>query len=241
MDRSSLERLLGVQEYDEKVRGLSQVLGNLEVSSGASAANQELAALRNKSRELDAKIKMAQARRDELEERSRSLLLKSKSMRAKEVSGAISHRDLGAAELEIEHLDQQRSQLEDEELELLGELDFLEEEAGKLKAASDAKRLEAHQISESNSAKVSELDSELDALASERALAASMVDSALLGIYESIRSRVGSMTLATIVNSSCEGCRLKLSAVEIANVRKTLAGEFANPPTCEQCGRLLLI
>ncbi len=63
-----------------------------------------------------------------------------------------------------------------------------------------------------------------------------MEDKALLKRYDDIRAKAGGVGIAKIEGSACGGCHMTLPATLIKAVK-----EMAQPQTCENCGRLLLV
>lgn len=239
MEKSDVEKLFALQEIDDKLRELEHKMNRLDDVSGAKALADELKSLQSTLKEIDARIDTLARRRDELDERSRSLMTKVKSMKAKETSGAISHRDIASTELEISNLESQRSDLEDEELEILSEIEGLEPEMEETQRRISGKIGELEGIREQNATVLADLGTQRSEMDAKRLELSQSVDPVLLKLYGDIYARVGTMALARVENGNCQGCRLKLSAVEIESVKRSLLGEFTRPPTCEQCGRIL--
>jgi predicted nucleic acid-binding Zn-ribbon protein len=137
---------------------------------------------------------------------------------------------------EITALKRRVSQLEDQELELMEQIEPLDAELASLATRRNeldgrASGLRA-QIAE---AEVS-LDAELAAVRAERATAAAGIDPELLDRYETLRPQSGGIAIARMVGGHCGGCHLALSAMEVDRIRKLPPEE---PATCEECGRLL--
>lgn len=241
MNKSSLEQLASVQEVDIKLSHQRQSLEQLNETSGINAIVRQVKVLKTSLSELQTRLRSVQHERDELDEVSSRLMAKVKRMRAQEKSGAISHRDIATTEAEISHLESQRSDLEDKELEVLSEIELVEGEIASLKVSLADKEGELSGLRIIVEKSSEELSSNISELNRKRLELVEGIDPALLKIYESIHGRVGSVALAKVENSSCQGCRLKMSAVEVEGVKKVLQGEFSRPPTCEQCGRILYI
>ena len=71
----------------------------------------------------------------------------------------------------------------------------------------------------------------------ERGDAATRLDPGVLTEYERRRARFGGVAVAKLDGSRCGGCFLDLSTVELAAVRATPPGDYAD---CPQCGRMLV-
>jgi predicted nucleic acid-binding Zn-ribbon protein len=146
-------------------------------------------------------------------------------------------RDLQAMASEVETLSARASQLEDEGIAVLDELEPLEVALGALEAeevALDAEEVEAKEEAEQTGG---ELRAELEALEAQRAVAAAAVPADLLATYERLRDRLGGVGAARLVGDRCGGCHLTLPSTELDRVRHLPADVVV---TCEQCGRILV-
>ena len=83
----------------------------------------------------------------------------------------------------------------------------------------------------------SEIEAEITAERAVRETAAADVDDELLAEYDGMRKRYGGIAIARLVGTTCQGCHLSLSAVEVDRIRKMSLDERV---TCEECGRLLV-
>lgn len=236
-----MDQLFALQDVDAGLWERSHKLSILEESSGARAAADVVKLLRMDLKSMNSRIATLVVRRDELDGRSRDLMAKVKNIKAKEMSGAISHRDFATTEAEISHLETQRSELEDAEFEVLSEIEQIEFQIQEVQQKLLVRDAELSELKAANANVVAVIKNEVADLEGKRSELTGVIDGSLLKTYDGIRLRVGSMTLARIENSNCQGCRLKLSSVEIESVKRVLAGEFSRPPTCEQCGRMLYI
>lgn len=152
-------------------------------------------------------------------------------------SGSIGNpRELQALQDEIGALKRRISQLEDQELEVMEQIEPLDAElaaAAQERATLDARGTALRgQIAEEEVA----IDAELETVRAERATIAAGIDADLLAEYDQLRPQSGGIAIARLVGGSCGGCHLSLSAVEVDRIKK-LPPEA--PAHCEECGRLL--
>ncbi|TAN20247.1 MAG: hypothetical protein EPN30_10815 [Actinomycetota bacterium] len=241
MNRLALEQLFKLQEVDTRLHELRTKLASLVETSGQKAVAGDVRALLQSQKVMNSKMETLVSRRDELDEHSRALMAKVKNIRAKEMSGAISHRDFASTEAEISHLEAQRAELDDAEFEVFSQIELLESQTQDLEQSLSQKNTQLSELKQMNSGVANGLNAEIASLEDRRSELLGLIDVDLEKIYEEIHARVGSMTIARVENGNCQGCRLKLSSVEIEGVKRTLAHEFSRPPTCEQCGRILFI
>jgi len=208
-------------------------------------ARARLTAIGARRADLDRRRRAERVVRDEVVGRQTALEaeLAATEQRRREVSarlygGSVSaSRDLQAMASEVETLSARASQLEDEGIAVLDELEPLEVALGALEAeeaALDAEEVEAKEEAEQTGG---ELRAELEALEAQRAVAAAAVPADLLATYERLRDRLGGVGAARLVGDRCGGCHLTLPSTELDRVRHLPADVVV---TCEQCGRILV-
>ncbi len=82
-----------------------------------------------------------------------------------------------------------------------------------------------------------EIEAELAEVHAQRAEAATGVPDELWPEYDRLRAQLGGVAIARLAGSTCQGCHLALSAVEVDRIRKLGTDETVH---CEECGRLLV-
>lgn len=238
MTSPAFEALLAVQGLDVAVDQHRHRLGHLP-------AHARIAGIAARRDELEARRAAVRAVRDEIAARQATLEaeLAATEHRRQEVSarlyggGVSSSRDLQAMASEVEALSARASQLEDEGIAVLDELephDATLDGLDREEVGLDAEEREAEAEAEQASA---ELRADLDRLAEERAAAVAAVPADLLATYERIRGRLGGVGAARLVGDRCGGCHLTLPSTELDRVRHLPAEAVV---TCEQCGRILV-
>lgn len=153
-------------------------------------------------------------------------------------SGSVtSPRELQAIQEEIDALGRRQRQLEDQVIELMEQAEPLD---GELETAQAARADLDRQVAgaqASMAASEAAIDEELASVEAERDEARAGVADDLLARYDKMRPQYGGVAVARLVGSSCGGCHLVLSAVELDRIRH-------QPPdalvTCQECGRLLV-
>lgn len=152
-------------------------------------------------------------------------------------SGTVGNpRELQALQDEIAALKRRISQLEDQELELMEQIEPLDAEL----AVASARRTALDDRAAGLRAQIAEeevgIEAQLVQVREERAAIAGEVAPELLAEYETLRPQSGGIAIARLVGGSCGGCHLGLSAVEIDRIKKLPPDA---PARCEECGRLL--
>lgn len=233
-----LEDLLHVQELDttaDQLRHRREVLPQraaaAELRRTIAATDAALAAT---AAERDALVRDQRKREDEVARIAAHVGEEEQKL----YSGAVvAPRELQALQQEVESLRRRQRGIEDEVLELMEKIEPLD--AALTSGASQRAELEANLAErEAELARAEgEIAEELAVVGSKREEAATSVEAPLLERYERMREQLGGVAVARLVGSTCGGCHLTLSAVELDKVRH-------EPPealvTCEECGRLLV-
>lgn len=235
---SALDRLLDLQEHDTAADQLRHRREHL-------APRQELAGLDDTARSVAERRATVEAERHDLvREQTRledevSLVEEKRTQTDRQLySGSVTApRELQALQDEVAALDRRRRTLEDELLEIMTAVEPLDAALADL--ASEAERLDADRdrVSGELAAAEAEIDAEIATLEAERSELAGGLPPEQLTAYDDARRRLGGVAVARLVGTSCGGCHLMLSAVEIDRIRKLPADQ---PAVCEECGRLLV-
>lgn len=137
---------------------------------------------------------------------------------------------------EVEHLKRRISDLEDAELDLMGELEAAQE--GQARVGEQKTKLE-----EQLRAEVAERDQQVAALAAEakqvrdtRAARAKSLPDGLLALYEKLRASKGTGA-ALLQRGRCTGCQLEIPVSDLDRYRKAPANEVLR---CAHCDRILI-
>jgi uncharacterized protein len=236
--RSSLERLLAIQEQDTAVDQLVHRRDHLperaalvEHEGQVSAVEAEQSSREERREELAATIARLQTDVGALEARIAEV---TRTMH----SGAVTvPRELQALQHEQESLRRRQDHLETEELEIMEELDPLTEEVAGLDGRLEELATERERLADALLQAEVDLEEELTAVTGRRAAAAEGVDAELLATYEGLRGELCGIAVARLVGSVCGGCHLGLSAVEVDRIKKQPPDALVR---CDECGRLLV-
>ncbi len=234
---SRWDALLSLQEHDTTTDQLVHRRAHLPAIGELEQVMGDLAA-------LEGAVAEVQARRQDLGRAQQRLedeiaTLNDKAMRHDKTlyGGTIGNpRELQALQDEIAALKRRISQLEDQELELMEQIEPLDTEL----ATSAATRGDLDQRGEALRGQIAEeqvaIDADLERVQGERDAIAAAIDPELLEEYDKLRPQSGGIAIARLVSGHCGGCHLGLSAVEIDRIKKLPPDA---PAHCEECGRLL--
>jgi hypothetical protein len=235
---SVLEQLLVVQEHDTTADQLRHRRDHLP-------ERDALAALDARRDALTERRDAVRSRRDELgraqkraEDELALVEAKRRETDAKLYGGTVrAPRELQALQDELAALARRQDELETEVLDVLTEIEPVDAELAQLDAERgtlDAERdTAAAALAEAEAA----VDAELAEVTAARERVAAEVPAEQLADYEDRRRRLGGIAVARLVGTSCGGCHLTLSAVEVDRLRRLPPDETA---ACEECGRLLV-
>ena len=235
---SRWESPLVVQEHDTKADQLAHRIDTLP-------ARAELAKLEDAGAALDRQLTDVQRRRDELgrsqqrlEDEIASLAERANQAEKQLYSGAVSNpRELQALQDDVASIRRRIGQLEDDELEIMELIEPVDAERSELSGQRDQLDVDAQRLRAELAESESELAAELGEVRAEREDAAKSVPDELWTEYDELRSRLGGVAIARLAGTTCQGCHLALSAVEVDRIRKLSLDEAVH---CEECGRLLV-
>lgn len=237
-DDTPLEALLEVQAHDTRLDQLRHQLAGLPERTQRDDAATAVGA-------VEGRIATVTAERDELARQQKRIddeveLLKEKrtGFDQKLYGGTVSNpRELQDLQDEIDSLSRRITQLEDDELEVMEQVEPVDAQLGDLAAELEAARAALVEAEVRYATAASELEAAIAAEEEVRGTAVAPVPADLLAQYERLRSGLGGVGIARLVGSQCGGCHLGLSAMEVARIRKLPAGEIVH---CEECGRILV-
>ena len=201
---------------------------------------------------IEAELQMLAGERAKLTEQRAVLTATQKDLEAQiatlnERSGGIekrmyaargsSTRDLQAMDEEVRHLNQRRSELEDEELVAMVDQEPIDAALAALAGKRAPIEEKANVLRAEVAQGQAEIDGELVAATAARATEAAQLPPALSERYEVLRARLKGTGAARLVGHRCSGCHLELSPVEVDRIRAMSPDTVV---TCDQCGRILV-
>lgn len=234
---SEIESLLAVQRLDNTIDQLRYKHANLPERAKLEEVAGELAT-------LDKATSATEAQRDELRKSQRSLetdatdlKTKAETLEAKLYDGSVtSPKEATALGEEITGLKARQSDIEDQSIEILLEIEPLDEQLVQAEAARG--QLEAVQAEQQSSldANAAQLDQEIATAESERTAAAEHVDPKNLELYGKMRITYGPDAVVEFDPSNNGGCPVAMSAVELDRWKHLPTGTLE---PCVDCGRLV--
>ncbi len=153
-------------------------------------------------------------------------------------SGTItSPRELQGFEADIASLKKRRSELEDEELALIDQMEPFDEQLGVTDAKISAANAEIERLDIAIIAAQAEIDVQAAQHISERAALAATIDGQTLALYEQIRAKNRGIGAALLEHGTCMACKIKLAAIELDRIMHLPAETLVR---CEECSVILI-
>lgn len=147
------------------------------------------------------------------------------------------HKDLQALQDELVTLRKRRDEIEDHVLEAMEAGEPLDEALAdfdrKLADVEDRRG----QVRASLQASEQAVDAEIESEREQRAAAVAEVAPDLVEIYEASRAACGGVGICRLIDKTCQGCHLSLSAVEYDRLRKEPEDAIVR---CGECNRILV-
>ncbi|MDQ2650219.1 MAG: C4-type zinc ribbon domain-containing protein [Actinomycetota bacterium] len=234
---SKWDALLAVQEHDTAADQLEHRKANNPDRVELAKVMDLIASVERQATEVEERRHELQRAQQRLEDEITTIRDKATAHDKQLYSGTISNpRELQAMQDEIGALKRRISQLEDQELELMEQIEPLDGAVAGFASERGAADEQAAALRARIAEAEVDVDAELEANRAGRNELAASVDADLLEQYEHLRKQLGGIAIARLVGNNCGGCHLQLSAVEVARLKKLGPDEPAN---CEECGRLL--
>lgn len=240
--RASLDQqhtLLQLQAHDSAIDRLSHRRANLSENAKLAELDTALAAIGQLSAEREGSLATVKREQTRLEGEVDMVTRKAASEEARAMSGRVtSPKELTSIQEEVAALKRRQANLEDDLLERMELRETLERELRELSGRRAAVTAEQAEVGQARDAALVEIDRELEVEQAGRKAVEARIDEGLRTLYEQLRKRHDGVGAAALVGNTCQGCRVALSNVEFANLRKLPADEVKR---CENCRRILVI
>jgi uncharacterized protein len=231
--------LLQLQAHDSVIDRLEHRRGSLPENTRLAELADALGAVDQLTAERQGSLATVQRDQSRLEHEIDMVTGKAGNEEARAVSGKVtSPKELTAIQEEVASLKRRQATLEDELLELMEQRETLDNELGELATRRQGFTAEQAEVTKARDAALVEIDRELEAERAARDGLAPEVGEELRALYDQIRARQGGIGAATLVGNTCQGCRVSISPVELAAIRKLSPEEVKR---CENCRRILVV
>jgi predicted nucleic acid-binding Zn-ribbon protein len=231
--------LLELQRHDSAVDRLTARRGSLPEDARLAELASSLAVVDQLAAERQGSLATVQREQARLEDETDMVTRKARSEEDRAASGRVtSPKELTAIQEEVAALKRRQGTLEDELLELMEQRETLESELAELATRRDGFTAEQAEVTKARDAALVEIDRELDGERTAREAVAPGIGEQLRALYDQVRARQGGIGAAALVGNTCQGCRVSISPVELAAIRKLPPEEVKR---CENCRRILVV
>jgi uncharacterized protein len=231
--------LLELQRHHSAVDRLTARRGSLPEDARLAELAAALAVVDQLAAERDGSLATLQREQARLEGEIDMVTRKAASEEDRAASGRVtSPKELTAIQEEVAALKRRQVALEDDLLERMEQRETLEAELAELTDRRKTITAEQDEVTRARDAALTEIDHELTTEQAAANAVAPRLGAELRALYEQIRRRQGGVGAAALHGDTCQGCRVSISAVELAAIRKL-------PPEtvkrCENCRRILVL
>lgn len=150
--------------------------------------------------------------------------------------GLAAPKELEKIQHEVETLSARRSELEEVELEVMLRIDSITSRLDELRGEEESLNTTSAEIQLRKNSASALIEEEIASTISERNATSASVDSALLELYEKIRSNTGTGA-AALREGRCDGCHLAINSVELGRMKTIASDEVVR---CEECRCILI-
>ncbi len=223
--------LLVLQDRDMNVQRIERSLAELPNERATTQGKidgytAEIEAGRQRVKEMEVRGKSIEAEIAEVENQALKYKNQQLLVKKNEEYQALTH--------EIESTEKKTSELEEQEIELLYELDEARKTQGESEVEwnekIDAEKRFLGRLDE----KESQLNSEIDAARAALAQVKGEIDPPSLSVYQRVSRGLKFPIIVALRDSKCEGCHMRVSASVEVETRKG-----TEITTCDNCGRIL--
>jgi predicted nucleic acid-binding Zn-ribbon protein len=152
-------------------------------------------------------------------------------------SGSVAPKEMEKLQHEIQTLTKRRGELEEVQLEIMIKVDAIQARVDELVSdQSGLKQLELELNIRLENASA-EIDSAISKLSLDRSQLLPKIDSALVDLYEKVRTSGAGIGAALLVGNKCDGCHLSINVIELERIKGLADDEIIR---CEECRRILV-
>jgi len=233
-----LDDLLVVQGHDTTIAQLIHKRASLPELEKRDAAYQRLETIASERSPLAQERENIRVEQTSIEGEVTMLVAKIERENGKLYNGTVTGvKELQALQDEIASLKRHQVKLEDDVIEQMEAAEPIDEALQALAAREEKTNAALTQLLSEIAALEAGIDAELDVERSKRAEAAVGIDPELLQRFETISADTGGVGIAKYSGGVCNGCHMKMSAMEADRLKKAAPDEIL---TCDSCERILV-
>jgi predicted nucleic acid-binding Zn-ribbon protein len=231
-----IEQLLTLQELDLSIDRLHARRDELESGEDVRTARKGKEEAEERLGELKLSLDSLDREQRRLEGDVDSLSRKADAEQKRMYDGSVVNpKELDAIQHEVANLTQRRGRLEDELLEQMERREDLESHIKQAEAETAEARDRLAEVSGESVHEMEDISKSLAERTAERTQLVLEFDEELLELYEDLRRQKRGVGAAALIDGVCQGCHQKLSAMELARLKRQ-----GGVKRCEYCRRILV-
>lgn len=238
MSIDELEALLLVQDSDITLDQLRHRRAAMPERAELTARTADLRRTESERAAVGERHRTVLAEEKRIDDEAQTVGEHADEVNKKLYSGTISSpRELQAMQADIDMLHRRRSDLEDEELEVMEQRETLDAELAALDATVASLQGRVAELTAMIAASEQEIDAEIERETASRASLAQPIAETLLRDYERRRVQNRGAGAARLVGTTCQACHLTIPSTEAEQVRRD-AGRVVS--YCDNCSAILV-
>jgi uncharacterized protein len=232
-------RLLDLQGLDSRLDGLAARRERLPIIAELDALASEHRRLTEDARATKRQVDQLTREQDRAEAEVESVRARrERDQRRLDAGQVASAKDIQALQSEVESLIRRQSDLEEQELEVMEQLENAQHHLAELEAALAEVAANGRAARTSRDDAWREIDAEVATVREQRDKLVADIPAPLRELYEKLRVQMpGGVAVAALHRGRCGGCQLELAPSDLARLRSAPADEVAR---CEECRRILV-
>lgn len=151
--------------------------------------------------------------------------------------GSLSAKDLVNMQHELETLKRRQATLEDEELEIMAQVESAQKLVDEQTQILTELTAKFDELSAQATQLLAEINNDKEAKISIATQMRTDIDAELLNLYDKIRADHGGIGAAELSGKTCSGCRIEISATDLAAINAAAPDEVVR---CDECRRILV-
>jgi len=233
-----LEALLLVQERDIALDQLRHRRDAMPERAELTASATDLRDREAERAEVGERHRVVLAEERRIDDEAQTVGERADEVNKRLYSGTISSpRELQAMQADIDMLHRRRSDLEDEELEVMEQRETLDQELAALDATIASLQEKVATLRARIAESEIEIDDEIARETSARADLAKPITESLLRDYERRRAQNRGAGAARLVGTTCQACHLTIPSTEAEQIRR---GAGSVVTYCDNCSAILV-
>lgn len=237
-DPNAQLRLLDLQQIDARMAQLHHQLETLPELAELNELRVQRTELDNQARDARIKVEDLTADQQKVDSDVESVKARRERDQGRMDAGQVSNpKDLQRMQHEMGSLEKRISDLEDEELEVMAQLEDAQRELDGLTSQLDAVMVRGREKVVARDSRTAEINQQLAESEAERGPVVEGMPADLLALYDKLRANKGGIGAASLHRRQCGGCMLTLDASEINAIRGRADDDVVR---CEECQRILV-